>query len=87
MSSSQFDAQSRGVNIICPKCGAIGVVLWENENNEGHTLVSLSKNFYERMANKKPYSIELVCDSCGAAQPEKLGQREYPNQEQELGQP
>ena len=70
MLSQQLEAQNRGVNVICPKCGAVGVVLWEDENNEGRSLVSLSKNFYERISKKQPYPIELVCHSCGTAQSE-----------------
>lgn len=69
MSSHRSEAQNRGVNVICPKCGAVGVVVWEDDKG-GPTLVSLSKNFYERISKKRPYAIELVCDSCGAAQAE-----------------
>ena len=74
MPSQQFDSQNRGVNVVCPKCGAVGVVVWEDDPR-GPTLVSLSKNFYERLSKKKPYPIELVCDSCGAAQPENCLER------------
>ncbi|HWY64886.1 MAG TPA: hypothetical protein VNX61_06700 [Rhizomicrobium sp.] len=35
------------------------------------TFVEVSPGFYERMARKPPYPIELVCHSCGATQPEE----------------
>jgi len=69
MASQQSEAQNRTTNIICPKCGAVGVVIWENENSDDRTLVSLSRNFYEKIPKKTPYPMELVCDGYGAAQP------------------
>jgi len=75
MSSQQLEAPNRGVNIVCPKCGAVGVVLWEGENNERRSLVSVSKNFSERISKKNPYPIELVCHNCGMAQPENCSER------------
>lgn len=59
-------------NIVCPGCGAIGVVTWEKHGNE-RTLVRLSKGFYERLSKKEPHPIELVCSECGKAQPENEG--------------
>ena len=60
--SEQLSAQ-----IVCPKCAALGVIIWERSGLE-LSLVSLPNGFYERIANKKPYLIELVCHRCGAAQ-------------------
>jgi hypothetical protein len=57
-------------NIICPACGALGVVVWETDNR-GRSLVSLSHGFYERISDREPYLIELVCHECGTAQPEE----------------
>ena len=57
------------VNIICPKCRAIGVVVWEQDGAE-RSLLSLSSGFHERLSKKAPYPIELVCHGCGTAQPE-----------------
>jgi hypothetical protein len=57
------------VNIICPKCSALGVVVWEKDGAQ-RSLVSLSKGFYERLSKEDPYPIELVCHECGAAQAE-----------------
>lgn len=56
-------------NITCPKCNAVGVVVWETGGPE-RILVSLTRNFYERLSKKPPFQIELVCDGCGTAQPE-----------------
>lgn len=56
-------------NIVCPKCEAVGVVVWEI-NGEERSLVSLSRGFYERISTTSPYPIELVCHQCGTAQPE-----------------
>jgi len=60
------------VNIICPKCSALGVVVWEKDGAQ-RALVSLSKGFYERLSRKVPYPIELVCHECGTAQAEDDG--------------
>jgi hypothetical protein len=62
--------QEHTANIVCPRCGQIGVVTWEMFGNE-RSLVGLSNGFYERISNKAPYPIELVCNDCGAAQAEK----------------
>ena len=61
---SQFSA-----NIICPKCSTRGVIVWE-KNGAERTLVSLPNGFYERLAKKAPFPIELVCSGCDTAQPE-----------------
>ena len=68
---------------FAPSAGAVGVVIWENENSDDRTLVSLSRNFYERIAKKNPYPIEIVCDGCGAAQPENRLERPSANRSAE----
>ena len=64
-------AQPQPLNraIHCPKCGASGQAVWENEPL-GLTLVSLSSGFYERLARFTPYRIDIVCHACGTALPE-----------------
>jgi hypothetical protein len=56
--------------IVCQKCGQMGEIVWERHGRE-RSFLSVSPGFYERITNKKPYSIELVCNACGTAQPEK----------------
>lgn len=56
------------------KCGQTGTALWE-ENAPGGliepepVLIRLD-GFYERVARKPPYQIELACLECGAVQPD-----------------
>jgi ribosomal protein L40E len=54
-------------SLICPRCGAVGAVVWENENG-ARALISLSSGFYERILHKNHYPFDLVCRECGAAQ-------------------
>ena len=58
------------ISIHCPKCGANGQAIWENEPRGLH-LVSLSNGFYERLAKFTPYRIEIVCHACGTPQPQR----------------
>jgi hypothetical protein len=69
MSLTNPELPQFSVHIICPKCAAVGVVVWERDAAQ-NSLVSLSRGFYERISKKHPYSIELVCHECGTAQPE-----------------
>ena len=68
--SFHFDPAKFSMDIICPKCAAIGVSVWEGTGAE-RSLVSLSKGFYERISKRNPYPIELICHACGAVQPEQ----------------
>jgi hypothetical protein len=78
MSSVQSKTCQFSINIICPKCGTVGVVVWESAAGQT-SLVRLSNGFYERLAKKDPYPIELVCHDCGTAQPEQqLGEESRP---------
>lgn len=66
MGSSLENASSRHADEFkCRKCGARGVIHWD-----GGQFVELSGGFYERLARKAPYPIELVCHQCGTAQRE-----------------
>ena len=65
-----MDLRQVSNNIICPKCMAVGVVVWELAGAE-QSLVSVTRNFYERISKKAPFPIELVCDRCGTAQAER----------------
>ena len=61
--------------ITCAGCGQNGIAVWEENHTISPrgpepTLVSLSKEFYERISKKSPHDIELVCQKCGAVQPE-----------------
>jgi hypothetical protein len=56
-------------NIICPKCGTVGVAVWEKVGAE-RSLIRLTRNFYERLSKKDPFPIEIVCLGCGTAQRE-----------------
>jgi hypothetical protein len=55
--------------IRCQGCGAEGVSLWEGEGARRQQ-ISVTDNFYERLAKAKPHAIELVCHACGAIQKE-----------------
>jgi hypothetical protein len=61
--------------IRCPKCEATGVATWEKNRHAAQhdlepTLVYLSPEFFERVARKSPYDIELVCKKCDTIQSE-----------------
>jgi len=58
------------VAITCPKCEASGTAIWEAEK-AGPCLVSLSGGFYERLAKFVPYTLEIVCHTCGTRQAQK----------------
>ena len=52
------------------RCGKVGVIVWEEApaSDGGRTeFVKVEGDFYERLAKKPPYPIELVCNACGAA--------------------
>jgi hypothetical protein len=65
--SEQLSAQ-----IVCPKCAALGVVIWERIGVD-LSLVNLPNGFYERIANRKPDLLELIYHRCGTAQGNGLG--------------
>jgi hypothetical protein len=69
MSSHDPEPPQVPTNITCPKCKAIGVVVWEMAGAE-RCLVSLTRNFHERISKIDPFPIELVCHGCGTTQPE-----------------
>jgi hypothetical protein len=69
MPSDKSELHQISTNIICPGCGAVGVIIWETIDGK-RSLVRLSRIFYERLARKTPYPIELVCYDCGTIQPE-----------------
>jgi len=53
--------------IQCPKCGNCGVIKWnfvQTPNGPKKDFVGLAGSFFERMSNKPPYLIEIVCDLC-----------------------
>jgi hypothetical protein len=56
--------------IICHGCGNTGCRRWEDAPAGDSQLVGIEGDFYERLASKPPYPIELVCCSCGAVQPD-----------------
>lgn len=57
--------------IQCPKCGKKGSIVWEDvphTNGVAKELVRIEGDFFERIAPKPPYPIELVCNRCGTPQ-------------------
>jgi hypothetical protein len=62
------------IMILCPACGAVGQSVWEDEKG-GPYLVNLSDGFYERLARRQPYDLEIVCKGCGTAQAERRPSR------------
>jgi hypothetical protein len=60
--------------IVCPKCGQMGETVWEKHGLTS-SFLDISPGFYERIANRVPYPIELVCNACGTAQPERRRNR------------
>jgi hypothetical protein len=67
MPSDHYGPSQIPTNITCPKCKAVGVVVWEKIKGE-RVLVGVSNNFYERLSKNAPYEIELVCLGCGTEQ-------------------
>lgn len=56
--------------IVCPKCGQMGETVWERYGRKS-SFLDVSPGFHERISKKVPYPIELVCQACGTAQPER----------------
>ena len=55
--------------IHCPGCGKIGTIQWEDAPSDNdRQLIKIEGDFYERLAKKEPYQIELVCSACGTLQ-------------------
>lgn len=57
--------------IRCPRCRQDGTETWEensqiNAHGPQSQFVNRSDGFYERIAKKAPYQIEVVCEKCGA---------------------
>lgn len=65
--SSLSDYRQYFMSVRCPHCAAMGKILWEG-SGERKTLVRISAEFYERLCRLPPYSIELVCRTCGTPQ-------------------
>lgn len=67
--SSLENIQSKQLSfqIVCPRCREDGVIVWEDFDGEP-SLVSLTRDFYERISKKSPYGIELVCTNCDMIQ-------------------
>jgi hypothetical protein len=71
MSSKFGTHQLQGGKINC-RCGKVGSIVWENARSEKgaqRDFVKIDGDFYERLSKRPPYPIELVCNSCGTAQP------------------
>ena len=59
-------AELRVDEISCPHCGRNGNLHWERAADGKHDdLVKIDGGFYERLAKKPPFPIELVCGVCG----------------------
>jgi hypothetical protein len=57
--------------VECPKCGKKGSIVWEDvprPDGVAKELVRIDGDFFERIARKPPYPIELVCNGCGTPQ-------------------
>jgi hypothetical protein len=67
LKASLLDYRQYLMPVCCPKCAAMGKILWEG-SGERKTLVRLTGQFYERLRKLPPHPIELVCLTCGAAQ-------------------
>jgi hypothetical protein len=55
------------ITIICGECGNTGTTNWEyivTLEGPEREFVAIVGSFYERLCNKKPYQIELVCGRC-----------------------
>jgi ribosomal protein S27E len=65
----QHSSSQSQTTIACPKCGAHGECVWENEHGKPY-LVSLPASFFERLKNRPPFNVEIVCQQCGTAQVE-----------------
>ena len=70
MSAKFGTHQPHGGKIKC-RCGKVGSILWEDALSEGvhREFVKIEGDFYERLSKRTPHPIELVCNSCGTAQP------------------
>ncbi len=61
--------------VHCSKCGTDGTIVWNElggQDNVSREFVRIVGDFYERLRNKPPYPIELVCNICGTAQTSQL---------------
>jgi hypothetical protein len=64
------------VTIQCTKCGQKGSEIWEENTQingrcpEPFQLIKRSEEFYERLAKKAPYPIEVACHRCGTVLPD-----------------
>ena len=74
--SSHFGSYVKHADTIrCPHCGKTGAIIWEDTDEDKgrhRDLIRIEGGFYERLARKTPYPIELVCNSCGTSQPSVL---------------
>jgi hypothetical protein len=53
--------------VRCAKCGACGVTNWDvvqTKDGSRKDFAGISGSFYERISNRPPYNIELVCTCC-----------------------
>ena len=65
-------------SIACRKCGKSGRVIWDSVSRNGKTdpeLVGIEGPFYERLSNKPPYAIEMVCRDCDVIAISQMAQR------------
>jgi hypothetical protein len=58
----------RSDTITCGKCGNPGKIVWDDISRLHHCepeLLGIEDPFFERLSEKSPYPIELVCRECG----------------------
>lgn len=61
-------------SVSCRHCGNRGTIVWEDlpaQQGREKELLRIEGDFFERLAPRPPYQIELVCNRCGAAQVER----------------
>jgi hypothetical protein len=64
--------------IACPRCHSTGTIRWEQvpDGDDGSSrkqLVAIIGAFHERLSDRRPYPIELICDACGTVQQPEAG--------------
>lgn len=63
----QIQSTQFSFEIVCPRCGEDGVIIWEDTGGE-RAVLCLTRDFYERISKNTPYGIELVCVNCDTVQ-------------------
>ena len=68
---AHFGCYPHHIVAIACRCGNKGCVVWEDvphADGARSEFVRIEGSFFERIANRAPRPIELVCNGCGTVQ-------------------